>query len=80
MVVMEELIHESPELAMQVISPLWECFAEISEQARGDIVYIFGEIGRPEAAPALESVLEGKYSADVKEAAEEALSKIRDQA
>lgn len=80
MVVMEELISESPELARQVISPLWERFTEISEQARGDILYIFGEIGIPEAVPALESVRDGEYSADVKEAAEEALSKIRSQA
>ena len=77
MVVMEELVSKRPELAQQVINPLWERFAKLSEQAKGDILYVFGEIGKPDAVPALESVLNGDHSADVKEAADDALSKIR---
>jgi hypothetical protein len=80
MVVMEELIEESPALAEQVIKPLSDRFTEISEQAIGDVLYIFGEIGSPAAVPALENVIAGKYSADVKEAAEEALAKIKNHA
>ena len=76
MVVMEELVSKRPELAKQVMNPLWERFAKLSEQTKGDILYVFGEIGSPDAVPALESVLDGDHSADVRESAEEALKKI----
>ncbi len=77
MVVMEELVSQRPQLAVRVINPLWERFSEVSEQVKGDILYVFGEIGSPDAVPALESVLNAEHSEDVREAAEEALRKIK---
>jgi len=77
MVVMEELVSQRPQLAARVINPLWERFNEVSEQVKGDILHVFGEIGSPDAVSLLQSVLSAGHSEDVKEAAEEALGKIR---
>ena len=77
MVVMEEIIDRQPELAAQAIKPLWERFFEVSDQVKGDILYVFGEIGKPQALSNLESVLSGEFGKEVKEAAEEALQKIK---
>ena len=77
MVVMEEITDRRPELASQAIKPLWERFFEVSDQAKGDILYIFGEIGKSQALSKLESVLSGEFGREVKEAAEEALQKIK---
>lgn len=76
MVAMEEIAHRNPELASQVIDPLWESFHRVEDPVRGDIIYIFGESGNYEIAPRLEAVLGGIYDTEVKEAAKEALEKI----
>ncbi|MGD8524435.1 MAG: thioredoxin family protein [Desulfobacterales bacterium] len=77
MVVMEEITRQQPALAAQAIKPLWERFFEVSDQVKGDILYIFGEIGESQALAKLKSVLSGKFGKEVKEAAEEALQKIK---
>jgi hypothetical protein len=80
MMAMEELIEESPELAVSAITPLWEKFGSVSGPVQGDILYVLGEMGHTDATGAVESVLAGDYSAEVKEAAEEALEKIKNHA
>ncbi len=80
MVAMEELIEEKPDLAALAIAPLWEKFANVSETVQGDILYILGEVGHPDVSQRLESVLNGNVSAEVKEAAHEALTKIKNHA
>jgi alkyl hydroperoxide reductase subunit AhpF len=80
MVAMEELIGERPELAGLAISPLWEKFGAVSETVQGDILYLLGEVGHPDAKERLEAVLNGDFSAEVKEAADEALAKIKNHA
>jgi hypothetical protein len=80
MVVMEELIDKRPDLAIQVLNPLWQRFYKVSEQIKGDILYIFGEIGNPQIIPQLQSVLNGEFGKDVKEAANEALKKVKNRA
>ena len=80
MVAMEELIEEKPDLAALAIAPLWERFEDVSETVRGDILYVLGELGHPDVKERLESVLKGDFSADVKEAAYEALAKIKNHA
>jgi glutaredoxin len=77
MVVMEEIIDRQPALAAQAIIPLWERFLEVSDQVKGDILYVFGEIGKSQALSKLETVLSGEFGKEVKEAAEEALQKIK---
>jgi hypothetical protein len=78
MVAMEEIGERNPELAAQVIEPLWENFHHVEDPVKGDIIYIFGESGNYEIASRLEMVLDGQYDAEVKEAAKEALEKITD--
>ena len=77
MVVMEEIIDQQPALAAQAIIPLWERFFEVSDQVKGDILHVFGEIGKSQALSMLETVLSGEFGEEVKEAAEEALEKIK---
>jgi len=76
MVVMEEIADKKPDLAAEVLSPLWDRFDQVSDQIKGDIFYIFGEIGDRRAVSWLKTVLAGKFDMEVKEAAREALKKI----
>ena len=77
MVVMEYLNSKDSILAAQAVLPLWDRFQQMSDQAKGDTLYIFGEIGHPQVVPMLEKVLKNPYAREVKEAAAEALEKIR---
>ena len=77
MVAMEEIIGRQPVLAAEAIKPLWERFFEVSDQVKGDILYVLGAIGQSQAVPKLESVLSGEFGKEVKEAAAEALQKIK---
>lgn len=76
MVTMEEIASRNPELAAQVIDPLWERFHHVEDPVKGDIIYILGESGKDNIATRLEMVLSGEYDSEVKAAAEEALEKI----
>lgn len=76
MVTMEELAERNTELARQAVAPLWERFERASDTIRGDILYVFGEIGSEAALEHLKSVASGDYDAEVKEAAAEALEKL----
>ncbi|UCF90260.1 MAG: thioredoxin family protein [Desulfobacterales bacterium] len=77
MVVMEELAHHKPALAAQTLAPLWARFAQVADQIKGDLLYIFGEIGSAQMIAPLEGILKGHYDSEVKEAALEALAKMR---
>lgn len=79
MVTMEELYAMRPELAQQVIDPLWDRFEAVSDPIKGDILYVFGEMGEPTIIPRLASLLQGKLSAGVRDAAAEALAKLRNE-
>jgi hypothetical protein len=76
MVIMEEISGRNPELAAQVIDPLWERFPPAKDQVKGDIIYVLGESGNHEVVLRLEMILAGSYNSEVKEAAKEALEKI----
>jgi len=76
MVTMEELAERDAELARQAVEPLWERFKKATDTIRGDILYVLGEVGSPPALQRLQAVKSGDYSAEVKEAAVEALEKI----
>lgn len=73
MVVMEELIENSPDLAAQTLAPLWECFHKVDNLVKGDLLYLFGQLKRSESKPQLQAILEGNYDSEVQEAAREAL-------
>jgi glutaredoxin len=78
MVAVEELYALQPELAQQVIKPLWNRFRAVSDSIKGDILHVLGEIGGPEVIAKINAVLADAAPEDVKEAAEEALRKIRE--
>jgi HEAT repeat protein len=77
MVVVEELADRNPALASQVIDPLWERFPDVGDQVKGDIIHVLGEAGDDSLVPRLEAVLSGSYNKEVKEAAKEALGRIK---
>ena len=76
MVVMEEIAQECPEMASEAIDPLQARFEGVSDQIKGDILYLFGEIGDPRAIQCIEGAIAGEFDAEVKEAAREALEKL----
>ena len=78
MVAIEELQALRPELAAQVIEPLWDRFGTVSDSIKGDILHVLGEVGGPAVAPKIVAVLEDTPPEEVKEAAEEALGKIKE--
>jgi hypothetical protein len=77
MVVMEQIADRSPALAAEVLSFLWDRFQGSSDAIKGDILYLFGEIGNRRALSWLNEVLTGEYDSEVQEAAGEALEKLR---
>ena len=76
MVVMEEIAAQAPGIASEAIDPLWSHYEAVSDQIKGDILYLFGEIGDQKAIPRLEEVMAGEFEAEVKEAAREAMDKL----
>lgn len=76
MVVMEAIADKNSVIASEAIKPLWGHFDGVSNQIKGDILYMFGEIGDPATIPWLETVVAGKFDEEVKEAAREALEKL----
>ena len=77
MVVMEELIQNNLPLAAQSLKPLWDRFKKVDNRVKGDLLYIFGQMKQTDMAPRLQAILNGDYTAEVQEAAQEALDKIR---
>jgi hypothetical protein len=43
----------------------------------GDILYIFGMVGKPDVIPELKSILRGRNSTELKEAFQEVVENIR---
>ncbi len=76
MVTFEFIAQERRKIASQVIAPLWDRFSRVDDRVKGDILYVFGESNDPGVIPKLNSVLNGPYSGEVREAAAEALEKL----
>ncbi len=76
MVVIEEIAGKSPGMASAAIDPLWNRFDRVADQIKGDILYLFGEIGDRRSISWLEEIITGEFDAEVKEAAKEALEKL----
>ncbi len=69
----EEIIDKDKSLAEAMIAPLRERFEKADDQIKGDILYVFGQIGSADALMNVEKVLSGAYSEQVREAAEDAM-------
>lgn len=76
MVVAETLAESSAHLLTGLTGPLWEKFAHADEKVRGDILYVIGISGSTEDISRLEEIQKGEVSADMREAAAEAISQI----
>jgi cellobiose-specific phosphotransferase system component IIB len=77
MVVMEELIESSLDLATRMLKPLWERFNQVDNRVKGDLLYIFGQMKPTDLVPRLQAILNGDYDPEVQEAAQETLDGIR---
>jgi hypothetical protein len=77
MVVVELLMDSDRDLAGAVVQPIWERFGELSENVQGDMLYLIGELGSRDQCLKIQTVIDGSNSEDVKEAAREAMAKLR---
>jgi len=76
MVVFETLVEKNDALVARALGSLWESFSQVDDTVKGDILYLMGKSGDVSVTSKLESVLNGAYSTDVKEAAGEALEEL----
>ena len=76
MVAFETIAAEDSELSAQTIPFLWDCFTQAEDTIKGDILYLFGKSGDKGLIPKLDTVLNGPYPIDIKEAAKEALEEL----
>ena len=77
MVTFETIAEENQTLVHHTIPYLWDCFSTAEDTVKGDILYLLGKSGDKRIIPKLETVLNGPYGADVKEAAKEALETLK---
>ncbi len=68
----EDLISKNKPLSEEMIPLLWHKFESADNQVRGDILYLFGEIGGDNVREKLNMILQGDYSPEIMEAAQEA--------
>ena len=76
MVTVEELAAVDPDLAHAVLDLLWDRFAAAGGPARGDILYLAGDVGRRSDIDRIQAMAAEDASADVREAAEEAVAQL----
>jgi thiol-disulfide isomerase/thioredoxin len=76
MVAFETIVEKNHTLVYPAIPYLWDCFLAAEDTVKGDILYLLGQSGDKGIIPKLETVLNGSYSVDVKEAAQEALDAL----
>lgn len=77
MVAMEQVAARNPTLAARAVPTLWAAFPTLTESIQGDVLYVIGECGDTDSFPGLEEILASGASEDLKEAAREALERIR---
>jgi hypothetical protein len=77
MVAFETVAEENQSLVGHTIPFLWDGFLTAEDTVKGDILYLLGKSGDKGIIPKLETVLNGPYGVDVKEAAEEALEALK---
>ena len=76
MVAFETIAEENRTLLCQTLPYLLDCFVTAEDTVKGDILYLLGKSGDKGIIPKLETVLNGPYGVDVKEAAQEALEAL----
>lgn len=76
-VAIEYVSEEDIELAAQYVDPLLKYLPSMDDTSVGDILYIFGMVGKPDVIPELKSILRGRNSTELREAFQEAAENIR---
>lgn len=76
MVTVEYLAEADPELASDLVAPLWKRITNASEQTQGDMVHVLGQIPTPASRKYLQRIVTGAFEQSVVEAAEEALNEM----
>ena len=76
MVAFETIAAKSSDLAARAIPFLWERFSLAEDTVKGDILYLLGVSGDKKTTPKLTTILSGPYSAEIKEAAADALKEL----
>ncbi len=76
MVAMETVGERNPELAREALEPLWEGMERADPSARGDIVYLVGELGDARWNGRLEDLLGRSDDPELREAVREALANL----
>ncbi len=74
MVTVEYLVDEAPDLAADLVAPLWHRFDRLSEPIQGDVVQVIGQIGNDEAVACLQKIVSADYAESVREAAAEEIA------
>ncbi len=74
----EELAARNGRVAAELARLVWERFREADEPVKGDLLYVIGETGGEDVVSGLVSVRDGDFGDDAKEAAREALERIRE--
>jgi len=74
MVTVEYLVDEAPDLAAELVAPLWHRFDRLSEPIQGDVVQVIGQIGNDEAVACLQMIVSADYPESVREAAAEEIA------
>lgn len=76
MVAVETLAEMDRPLAARLQAPIWQVLDRADPTVQGDLIYVIGVIGGPEALAGLNAVMTGRYDPAVKEAAAEAIDRI----
>ena len=76
MVTLETIGEEAPALAREALEPLWERMEGADLSARGDIVYLIGELGDRHWRPRLETLLDESTEPELREAIRDALESL----
>lgn len=76
MVAMEEIGEKDPDLARAALERLWERMEGADPSARGDIVYLVGELGDVSWRPRLQGLLKEEVPQDLREAVQDALESL----
>ena len=76
MVVIEELVERTPELARGLAEPLWKRLSTADPSIKGDLIYMLGLVGSREYVPRLQELKKGEKNPEVIEVLEEALKRL----
>lgn len=77
MVVIEEIIEKDISLAETIVDLLEEDFPSLSDQIKGDMIYLFGQMASQKALPIVMTAINESPNAEIQEIAQETIEKIR---